>query len=1070
MSKSLFNKNYTKKIKEIYQNSKKNNEFEFIFKDKISSHDFKKVLEYFVSRIKKKEGKILLEKTLDINYTFNRINAQSYRISIRGNKYNDVSNINEKMSQFSRRKNHIIFSQMVRKIQNEAEDTSIIKKSRLNHNIYDLSDYNLRVKMSKEEQVSRSELKDLLIINEAKRFDIIFRYKNRASFIVSNNKDVTIRIDITDAKTNAHINKLSESKSAYELEVEIFIKDDMKKNDMKKEKYFETGLNEVQKLFRVLQNTEEPLTKNENKQVIIDYKKLVGSKRIYYMNARTLEILDLIDKLPSKYSVTDKADGKRKTVFINEGKVYLVNELEEVQYFDMKVDKKFNGTVIESEYVYIKDKKKYLLLCYDILFYKGKDVRPETNFLKRLMLLDDILKDCFKNNTIYSQYKGDFDLKKINKFHKQEIKKLMDDVNKKLNDNKTKNIVKRKYFAHTLGGHDCEIFTYSENLYKLYTQDPDIKCPYTLDGLIYNSVQQKYTSKRKETKYPILKWKPENMNSIDFYIEFEKDERTGEILKIFDNSLNTEAGMISTNEEEVINEVSKDKYYVLCNLYVYDVIDNKQRPVLFRKRQMGYTTKIYFKSEEDAINGVIKDMEGEIIQDKTVVEFYFDKGQFHAMRTRFDKTDSVNKFGTKYGNHIDTANSIWETILNPIKLDDLKNLADPKLYKKSMNDSKKKIDRRLISKVRSQNSYYQKSEKVAQNMTAFHNFIKSNLIYIHCGKQILKGGKEEKLSVLDVGCGVGGDFLKFYRARVKLLVAFDPVYESINSMMDSAKSRYDNNLRKYPNMAKEVPMSFLVADAYAPLNYEDQKNIISRMDDNNKELIIKYFGKNDKDKNYTRFHVINHSLMFHYLLKDDLTLDTHLHNINKLLKLNGTVLITTMDGAMIHKNFDKEGKISQYYKDANGDEQLLFEWIRKYDPETTDIKTTGLAIDFHMKKFMDAGIHQTEYIVEKNFLISEMKKKCNLELIETATFEEYYNNSKSFIEDIGSEISSSKNDKTRQYLNNVKKYYNRETSEDKACFEFTKYHRYYIFKKYERKKVQKGSGNKNEKKEYDYEF
>ena len=36
----------------------------------------------------------------------------------------------------------------------------------------------------------------------------------------------------------------------------------------------------------------------------------------------------------------------------------------------------------------------------------------------------------------------------------------------------------------------------------------------------------------------IYKWKPENKNSIDFYIEFEKDKITKQIMNIFDNTCN----------------------------------------------------------------------------------------------------------------------------------------------------------------------------------------------------------------------------------------------------------------------------------------------------------------------------------------------------------------------------------------------------------------------------------------------------------------------------------------------------------------------------------------------------
>ena len=43
------------------------------------------------------------------------------------------------------------------------------------------------------------------------------------------------------------------------------------------------------------------------------------------MQSVSLEIQHLVDYLPSKYSVTDKADGERNFLYITDGKVYLIS-------------------------------------------------------------------------------------------------------------------------------------------------------------------------------------------------------------------------------------------------------------------------------------------------------------------------------------------------------------------------------------------------------------------------------------------------------------------------------------------------------------------------------------------------------------------------------------------------------------------------------------------------------------------------------------------------------------------------------------------------------------------------
>ena len=65
------------------------------------------------------------------------------------------------------------------------------------------------------------------------------------------------------------------------------------------------------------------------------------------------------------------------------------------------------------------------------------------------------------------------------------------------------------------------------------------------------------------------------------------------------------------------------------------------------------------------VDNVIRDCEGDIIQDNSVVEFYYNKDsdipldfRWIPLRTRHDKIDSINKFKRKYGNNSNIANFI----------------------------------------------------------------------------------------------------------------------------------------------------------------------------------------------------------------------------------------------------------------------------------------------------------------------------------------------------------------------------------------------------------------------------
>src|SRR5690606_2577126 len=134
-------------------------------------------------------------------------------------------------------------------------------------------------------------------------------------------------------------------------------------------------------------------------------------------------------------------------------------------------------------------------------------------------------------------------------------------------------------------------------------------------------------------------------NSIDFYIQFERDRETGKILTVYDNS----------NEEHVEN-----KPYKICNLYVGKQGRYSEEPTLFREEQMGYISHLYLK------DGEVVDMDNNLISDNTVVEFYYkndpeldERFQWVPIKTRYDKTESVIRFRKRYGNYIDVANKVW---------------------------------------------------------------------------------------------------------------------------------------------------------------------------------------------------------------------------------------------------------------------------------------------------------------------------------------------------------------------------------------------------------------------------
>merc|ERR1711916_54121 len=96
----------------------------------------------------------------------------------------------------------------------------------------------------------------------------------------------------------------------------------------------------------------------------------------------------------------------------------------------------------------------------------------------------------------------------------------------------------------------------------------------------------------------------------------------------------------------------------------------------------------------------------------------------------------------------------------------------------------------------------------------------------------------------------------------------------------------------------------------------------------------------------------------------------------------------------LHSMFNKGDKINSYYTDEG--------------------KKTGLAYEAHISIFKEEDKYDTEFLVSKDYLIQELKNKCNLQLIETQLFGNIYEDQRYFFKTIISNEESK--DNSRKYL------------------------------------------------------
>lgn len=1036
-------------ISTLYNSINGSDEFEYIFR-KVNYEKYLSIMKYLKLRSQQSKLPLITEDTLDIVYnetsekstdnTTEAVNetdiiidnvvdnddtitgsnvTKSYRITIQ-----DMQNINKYMKMLHQKRNHVIVNVLANLIRDGDKTLIGMIKTKAMENTVDVNDLNMRVRLSGEKPMNKNDLETLSTLHRDNIMKINFRLKQRVTLYVEGNQnsDSYVKIDLTITKTTKTINRIDTVIPRYELEIETVSKKPEKS-------LFEKVNSTALVLLKIMQQSNWICTETASQKVLNDYKEYLALKdRVTSLDGRqsfSLEIQHLTEILPNRYAVTDKADGERNMLIITGGRAYFIstNLVVKDSGIVLKTNE-YDGTILDGELIFLPKKNRHMFLIFDCIYVGKNDMRKSANLFDRLNAADKVVEDCFilGKQKGYKQQpfkqKGDaFDLNELLDYHHNEIAKMIDDLNHDIDIETKFPLVRRKYFIGVTGAKQWEIFAYASLMYKLYTEDKNIKTPYLLDGLVFQPMEQQYITNVKESKYNDFKWKPPVKNSVDFFVEFEKDKETGKQLIVYDNS---------------IDEYVKNKPYKICKLHVGMHGKTGEQPVPFRPDEGLNLAYLYLE------NGEARDLNGDIIQDKTVVEFYFNpssqadsKYRWIPIRTRNDKTESVIKYRRKYGNYIDVANKVWRSIKNPILLSDFDELAKGgSIYDKKIASMRSKISHELIITATKENTYYQKSTNLAKPMRNFHNFIKSNIIYTYCSPTY-EDNKSQ--SILDIACGRGGDLMKFYYVKCSYYVGFDIDKEGLISATDGAISRYEKFRRGKPNFPS---MTFLQADGGTLLNYEDQNRFFGGMDNTNRRLIEKYFDSKHK------FDRANCQFAMHYFLKNDETWRNFKTNLNNHLKAGGYFITTVFDADRIVRLLKDQDVYTTYYTDQRGNKQKLFE-LKKYQAFGQKPYKTGIALELFAAWMFNDDRYVTEYLVDKDFIVPDLEKDCDLVLVETDTFDNQYEIQRDYLLNYA---KYDENKDTRNFLLNAASYYEHNELNG-ACFKYTELERYYIFRK-----------------------
>uniref|UniRef100_A0A6C0H7I9 mRNA cap 0 methyltransferase domain-containing protein n=1 Tax=viral metagenome TaxID=1070528 RepID=A0A6C0H7I9_9ZZZZ len=993
-----------------------NYEFEIMFNNyhlnnKLSFVNFIDVLNFIKYRSQEKSMKLINEITLDISYNYNDNNV--YRISIKG-----LDKINNILNSVYQRKNHIIFSLLCNNYNND-KDIIFINKKKEFKNILDIDEYNIRVRLSTEEPIDNKTL--LLLGSNIQHIDankIFFRFKNRISLIIfDNDKLGTLRLDLTFIKSSNMPDKLQDNYTEYEIELEYVPNKSIKPSEY--DKILNIINHEIYIIKQILENSNIIITQEESNNILKAYKKLLFNSdnepitNLYTMNETSTEIQYLIEKIPNKYSVTDKADGKKYQLFIFNNTIYLISYNLVVKKTKYTIEN-LNNSLFEGEFIHITNKNVYLFMCFDCLYYNGENIRNKILLKDRIEYIYSFLNELKITHYKVKSFIDKYDIDKQELHYKDEINKFYDTLNEIINKHKNNDIIfYTKYFIFPTGAHSCEVYLFSYIILNGCLTGK-FKSPYYLDGIIYTGIEQKYTKDKKEQKHIIYKYKPPNDNSIDVYLIFQKNLETNELLEVYDNS---------------INGYNNNTLFRIANFYVGDSISNKEVPVLFMKEANNHEAFLLLE------DGEVKDLQGKIVLSNTVVEIIYTNDlsiphqyRWKILRTRWDKTESVLRDKKRYGNFKDHAIRIWKSIRESVTIDEIKKLSHPDTYYQQQQLLISNIDNKIISTEKSQDKYFQKITTLGQVIRNFHNWIKSIIYYSY-----FSSDNNQRKSLLDIGCGRGSDLMKMYHVRLKEYIGIDNDYEALFNPIDSAKTRYTTYLKKYPDFIKSV--NFILMNSKAPYDSKIQESIIPNMTIDNKKLIDKFFTKNKK------FDIINFGFSLHYFFDSTDSINNILNIIDTYLNNDGYVTCTLIDPLQLMKLLNGNENYTSMYTDEEGKRQKFFEIIKKFNGELQNI--SGQAIDVYMGWISNEGTYLTEYLVVPQYLINLMEQ-INCELVDTDLFVNLYNINKEWFTKV---IETEENEKNKQVYKKFGQIYGDLKGADKGSIIWNELFRFYVFKK-----------------------
>ncbi len=850
----------------------------------------------------------------------------------------------------------------------------------------EFEDFNFRVSCQQEELLSSGRGASIYIISNWKSTKKIFRYVNRVSFSAP---DSPVRVDMSLIRSS-EFNKtffttedaeLFQRPETVEIEIEVDNSKVEAGTDVKT--IVEALRKSIKHVLYGLQQTKFPISYPDQKKVQEDYMKLVFddenkavlNKCFIGPSSYTLQRINIAPMNPNviapnirkNYTVTDKADGLRHLLYVNEtGNIYLINMQMNVIFTGAKtVCKECLQSILDGELIVHDKNGKFINLfaVFDIYYFNKKSVRE-------LPLISEGLRSLELKKEERKMEENVSRLQTLNHFIS-----ILKPVSVLPNTPLSPIRIESKQFYPGNPSTDsifaaCDVILgkQREGLFE-----------YNIDGLIFTPAYfgvggdgvGKVGPLTKTTWDYSFKQKPEKYNTIDFLVTTMKNSSGQDDVKnVFEVGTCTDQPYPLTQYKTIELRVS-----FVENMHGYlnpcqDIIDenfdaqdavksNEPKPVIFYPTspydpEAGITNIMMRPDETNTMQMFTE--EGDVFTDNTIVEFSYsfekERGwRWVPLRLRHDKTSELHQGGKNFGNAYHVANSNWQSIHNPIT---------DQMICTGMNIPEIEVDGDIYYN-------YHSGALFTEGLRNFHNlFIKKNLI-----KSVAKGGD----TLIDFACGKAGDLSKWIAAKLSFVFGIDISKDNLENRLDGACARYLNARKQN----KEIPYC-LFLNGNSAFNI---RNGTAMRDDKAIQITKSIFGEgSDKasvvGKGVARhfgvasegFNVSSCQFALHYFFKDPETLKGFMRNVAETTKMNGYFVGTAYDGKVIFKMLQKKqiGESVQIVEDGH----KVWEVIKQYTQDKFDDTSASLGLQIDV---FQESINQliSEYLINFDYLCRVME-------------------------------------------------------------------------------------------------